>query len=92
MVLLSLRKELKFSYRPIFKTLSKMIVPLLIIGVPSLFIQGIFDLNNYVKTFILLAFVGIIYVGVYAALTFKNHLLTDVLGNRIINKLLRKSN
>lgn len=92
MVLLSLRKEFKFSYRPIFKTLSKMIVPLLIIGVPSLFIQGIFDLNNYVKTFILLAFVGIIYVGVYAALTFKNHLLTDVLGNRIIDKLLRKSN
>ena len=91
-VLLSLRKEFKFSYKPIFRTISKMIVPLLIIDIPSIFIQSIFDLSSYIKTFILLGFVGLVYVGVYAALTFRNSLLTDILGNRIINKILKKSN
>ena len=92
MVLSFLKKEFEFTYKSVYNTISKMIIPLLLICIPSIFVQSIFDLNGYIKTFIMLGFVGLMYVGIYALLTYKNKLLTDILGTRLINKILKKSN
>ena len=89
--LTSLKSEFKFSYKPVFETFKKMIIPLVVIIIPSIFASKIFTLNSWITTFVLLGLTGIVYVGVYALLTYKNELLMDLLGEKLINKFTKKS-
>lgn len=90
-VLVSLKKEFKFGYMPAVNTLKKMIVPLIIICVLAKLIEPIFTLNNYIVTFILLGVVGIIYVGIYGLFTYKNNLLKDLLGDKLLSRFKKKA-
>lgn len=90
-VLVSLKKEFKFGYMPAVNTLKKMIVPLVIISVLAKLIEPIFTLNNYIVTFILLGVVGIIYVGIYGLFTYKNNLLKDLLGDKLLSRFKKKA-
>ena len=87
----SLRKEFSFSYRPIFNSFKKMIIPLILIIIPSLYISKYFVFNSRIRAFIFLAIAGTIYVGIYALITYKNKLLQDLLGDRLLKRFNKKS-
>ena len=89
--LISLKKEFKFSYKPIFNSFKKMIIPLILIIIPSLLLENNITINSRITAFFYLAIVGLIYVGIYALLTYKNKLLVDLLGDRLLNRFNKKS-
>lgn len=91
LVLLSLKKEYKFHYRDIFKTFSKMIFPLVSMII-VLFILSRFVSNsgNYLIRIIKLGICGILSVGTYLFVAYKNKSINAILGDEIINKVLGK--
>ena len=88
---IALRMEHEFKYREIINNVKKIVLPLfsmlIVIIVYKLFIK--FN-DGYLLTLIKVGIIGIISVGTYILVSYKNKLLYNVLGEETINKLLRK--
>ncbi len=91
-VLVSLKKSLNFKYKNIIKTILKTLVPTIlmtsILLVLSLFIK--IDQTTYLNIIlvcILYAFIGGL---IYIITSYKMGLLSDVLGNDFVDKILKK--
>lgn len=90
-VLISLRKEFKFDYKPILKTLLKTSLACLVMMIIMLVLTRLFNNEyRYLMTLIKLALSGIISVGIFILISYKNKLIDEVLGDKIIDKILKK--
>ena len=90
-VLISLKKELNFKYIGIISTIFKTLLSCIAMLVVMIILKKIlFNTDKYIFTLIDLGISGILSVGVYALITYKTKLMTDVLGVDIIGKLLKK--
>jgi len=90
-VFISLKREHKFEYIQILKNIIKTTIPTLCMIVTILLLKSFIKYNNgYILTIIKLGICGIISMGVYMLITYKNKSLQNILGEDIINKILTK--
>ena len=90
-VFISLKKEHKFKFGSIFKTLTKTLLPIISMIITILILKLFINNNGtYLIKIIKLGIVGIISIGVYVLVAIKNKSLQTILGEDIINKILNK--
>lgn len=88
-----LKKDFKFKFNDIFKTIKKIFIPLVVMCASMFLLSYVLDFNILDKR--LLAFLrcliyAIICGGLFLFLTYRNGLLTDVLGDKFLNKITSK--
>lgn len=91
-VFTALKKELKFSYKPILTTIKKMIIPLvtmIIVILPLITLINIKN-NNRIILLIYLAIIATIGASTYFYLMYKNKGLEYAFGKDFINNLINK--
>lgn len=89
--LIYLKKEMKFTYRPVINILRKTILPSICIIVFICLSKLLISFNyTFISSFISLFIHGIIGVIIYLVITYKNGAINDTLGNEFINKILIK--
>lgn len=90
-VFISLKREHKFEYIPILKNISKTILPTIATIIVILILKTFIKYNGgYIITIIKLGICGLISMGTYMLITYKNKSLENILGEDIINKVLSK--
>lgn len=90
-VFISLKREHKFEYIPILKNISKTILPTIATIIVILLLKTFIKYNGgYIITIIKLGICGLISMGTYMLITYKNKSLQNILGEDIINKVLSK--
>ncbi len=90
-VLVSLKKEFKFKYSPIFKTIFKSLISVIfMIIVMLVFNKILFYSNKYIMIILDLAISGILSIIVYIFISYKTSLINEALGKESINKILKK--
>ena len=90
-VFISLKREHKFEYIPILKNISKTILPTIVTIIVILILKTFIKYNGgYIITIIKLGICGLISMGTYMLITYKNKSLENILGEDIINKVLSK--
>ena len=90
-VFISLKREHKFEYIPILKNISKTILPTIATIIVILILKTFIKYNGgYIITIIKLGICGLISMGTYMLITYKNKSLQNILGEDIINKVLSK--
>ena len=90
-VFISLKREHKFEYIPILKNISKTILPTITTIIVILILKTFIKYNGgYIITIIKLGICGLISMGTYMLITYKNKSLENILGEDIINKVLSK--
>ena len=90
-VFISLKREHKFEYIPILKNITKTILPTLATIIVILILKTFIKYNGgYIITIIKLGICGLISMGTYMLITYKNKSLENILGEDIINKVLSK--
>ena len=89
-----MKKYFKFSYKSIYNTVYKMIFPLILITILSILLNKFFfnvnEISGYIITFIKLALFGLLYLGIYLIITYKNKLIEDVFGKETLDKIMIK--
>ena len=90
-VFISLKREHKFEYIPILKNITKTILPTIATIIVILILKTFIKYNGgYIITIIKLGICGLISMGTYMLITYKNKSLENILGEDIINKVLSK--
>lgn len=91
-IFVSLKKEMKFSYRPILVTLKKMILPLLLMVIVILPIVLLTkpSLDNRIFILIHLIVVALIGACIYFFLMYRNKGLEEALGSNFLERFKRK--
>lgn len=90
-VLISLKKELKFKYMEIISTIFKTILSNVFMIVLMLILKKLlFNTDKYIFTLIDLGISGVLSISLYAFITYKTKLMDEVLGVDIISKILKK--
>lgn len=86
-----LKNEHEFKYREILRTIKRIILPLISMFIVIIIFKTFITFNGgYLLTLIKIGIIGILSVGAYLIIAYKNNLLKNVLGEETINKLLRK--
>lgn len=90
-VLISLKKEFKFKYKPIFNAMVKTVGTVIIMTIFMLLLRSfMFDTNRYLYILLQLAVCGILSVLLYVFITYKSGAMKEILGNGMIDKVLQK--
>lgn len=90
-VFISLKKEHNFKYSPIIKNITKSITPILSTIIVIILLKLIIEYNDgYIMTILKLGICGLISMGTYILIAYKNKSLQNILGEDIINKVLSK--
>ena len=86
-----LKKEHNFKYKDILTNLLKMILPLTCMIIVIIIFKSLIKFDgSYFIRLIKLIITGIISMGTFITISYKNGLLKEVLGEDFINKILRK--
>lgn len=87
-----LKRELNFKYKEIIKTIKRSIIPsismLIVLFILSIFINT--EVTSRLNAFLVCAVYGIIGGLTYLIISYKTGLLRDVLGEKYINKIIKK--
>jgi peptidoglycan biosynthesis protein MviN/MurJ (putative lipid II flippase) len=91
LTLIYLKKTMKFEYQKTIEILKKIIVPCICMILPIIVGKQLFTYNiSTLISFITLAIYGSIGIIVYLFMTYKNNALQEVLGEDLINNVLKK--
>ncbi len=90
-VLFALRREYKFKYGQVIKSIGKIVPPLAIMGVVVYLLTLVVpEFNSRMLTAISLCVYGLIGGAVYIFVAYKNKAIGSILGEEAVNKLMRK--
>lgn len=89
-VFIYLNKKFKFNYKPIFKTISKIIIPLISMIITLLVFKNILQFNNNLSSIISLILMVGIGAFIYLFILYKNKGLDEIFGQDYINDKLKK--
>ena len=89
-ILIAIKKEFKFSYKSIFKSSIKIIISLVItILITVLVNKNIINVNDnlsFIKTFINLLLLGMVYAFIYIIITYRSNTIYEIFGKFNIKK------
>ena len=90
-VLLYLKKNMKFNYNSVFNSVKKLIIPLILLFVPILICKHflVFKLTK-LNSLISVILYGLYGMGIYLFMIYKNGSLESVLGENTVNNILIK--
>lgn len=90
-VLISLKKEFNFKYKPILNAIIKTVCIVIIMTVFMLLLRSfMFNTGKYMYILLELAICGILSVLLYIFITYKSGTMKEILGNGMIDKILKK--
>lgn len=91
MIFYYLKKDLEFHYKNIFTTFVKIIVPVIAMVLVLFGLNFVLpETSNYIVNIVHLGIYGVFGVATYAALTYANGVLADVLGKEFIDNIFGK--
>lgn len=90
-VLISLKKDFKFKYKPIINAIIKTIFVVLIMFVFMILLRSVmFNTDRYLYVLLELAGCGILSVLLYIFITYKTGSMKEILGSSMIDKITKK--
>lgn len=91
-VFIYLKKEFKFNYKPIFKTIGKIILPLVSMILVIYLLKLVIPLKNISYTLLIIYLIILVLVGafVYLFILYRNKGLYDIFGEEFVDSKLRK--
>lgn len=90
-VLIYLKKSLKFNYKIILKNISKLILPSIVMYLLLVILKNNINLETTrIYSLIKIGICGFISLCFYIFITYKNKVIEDIFGKEYINKILNK--